>query len=84
MSVRRRSAVRKRRVARDFGCPLARGAVQATGRARPTLLRVESDAGHGFGSTETQLEEEFADIYAFALWRSGVDATKAPSARRER
>lgn len=57
---------------------------QATGRARPTLLRVESDAGHGFGSTETQLEEEFADIYAVALWRSGVAAMKAPSPDEKR
>ena len=46
--------------------------LQAASRARPTLLRVESDAGHGIGSTQTQREDEYADIYAFALWRSGV------------
>jgi prolyl oligopeptidase len=47
--------------------------LQATGRARPTLLRVERDDGHGFESTQTQREEEYADIYSFALWRSAID-----------
>lgn len=50
---------------------------QAVSRAlgengRPVLLRVEADAGH-FGSTESQAEREWADLYAFALWRSGVE-----------
>jgi prolyl oligopeptidase len=42
--------------------------------AKPTLLRLDSDDGHGFTSTQTQREDEYADIYAFALWRSGIDA----------
>lgn len=46
--------------------------LQATSRSRQTLLRVEFDAGHGIGSTRTQREEEFADLYAFALWQAGV------------
>ena len=46
--------------------------LQAASSARPTLLRIEPDAGHGVGSTETQREEEFADIYAFALWQAGL------------
>ncbi len=36
------------------------------------LLRVESDAGHGLGTTRTQLEDEYADLFAFALAQSGV------------
>lgn len=44
----------------------------ATTSGKPILLRVETDAGHGIGSTRTQTEEEFADLYAFALWQSGV------------
>lgn len=32
-----------------------------------TLLRVDSDAGHGFGSTADQRDIEFADQFAFAL-----------------
>lgn len=48
----------------------------SSGSDRPILLRVESGAGHGIGSTRTQLEEEWADLYAFALWRSGVPIGK--------
>jgi prolyl oligopeptidase len=47
--------------------------LQATGRGRPTLLRVDFDTGHGFASTQTQREEEYADVYAFALWQAGVE-----------
>lgn len=46
--------------------------LQALGRLRPALLRVEADAGHGIGSTQSQREEEFADFYALALWQSGL------------
>lgn len=45
---------------------------QATsGSGRPILFRVESEGGH-FGSSEAEEEEEWADLYAFALWQSGV------------
>jgi prolyl oligopeptidase len=44
----------------------------ATMSDRPILLRVEFEGGHGLGSTRTQTEEEWADLYAFALWQSGV------------
>lgn len=37
------------------------------GRGGPTLLRVEEDAGHGFGSTAEQRDAEHADAFAFAL-----------------
>jgi len=46
--------------------------LQATGRARLALLRIDYDTGHGFTSTQTQREEEYADIYAFALWQAGI------------
>lgn len=39
---------------------------------QPILFRVESDAGHGIGSTRAQTEEEWADLYAFARWQSGL------------
>jgi prolyl oligopeptidase len=54
--------------------------LQAVGHGRPVLLRVESDAGHGLGSTQTQLEEEYADIYSFALWQSGINQPDGTSA----
>jgi prolyl oligopeptidase len=38
---------------------------------RPVLLRVDYDAGHGFGSTRTQRDELFADQLSFMLWQTG-------------
>ncbi len=45
---------------------------KATVSHNPILLRVTFDAGHGLGSTRTQVDEQRADEYAFVLWRSGV------------
>ena len=44
-----------------------RGPVAAAAPDGLTLLRVDSDAGHGFGSTADQRDIEFADQFAFAL-----------------
>ena len=38
----------------------------------PFLLRVTFDAGHGLGSTREQADNEWGDIFAFVLWRSGT------------
>ena len=46
----------------------------ATGSKNPVLLRVETDAGHGIGSTRGQRDLETADIMAFILWRTGNPA----------
>jgi prolyl oligopeptidase len=43
----------------------------ATASAKPVILRVETDAGHGVGSTRKQRDEESADTYAFILWQTG-------------
>ena len=37
----------------------------ATSSGKPILLRVDYDAGHGFGSTKRQRNEQNADIFAF-------------------
>jgi len=39
---------------------------------KPILFRVERDAGHGLGSTRQQVDSEFTDLYAFALWQMGI------------
>lgn len=39
----------------------------ASSSARPVLLRIDYDAGHGFGTTRDQRNAERADIYAFLL-----------------
>lgn len=44
----------------------------ATASGKPILLRVDYEAGHGFGSTKTQRQEEWADELAFLLWQFGV------------
>jgi prolyl oligopeptidase len=41
----------------------------ATAGDRPVLLRVDYAAGHGVGSTKTQVEEEMADEWSFLLWQ---------------
>jgi protease II len=43
----------------------------ASAGARPILLRVDYDAGHGFGSTRTQRDELLADQLAFMYWQMG-------------
>jgi prolyl oligopeptidase len=43
----------------------------ATVSGRPALLRIDYDAGHGMGSTESQFEREFADYWSFTLWQMG-------------
>ncbi len=43
----------------------------ATASKNPVLLRIETDAGHGIGSTLSQRDHETADILAFMLWRTG-------------
>lgn len=45
---------------------------KATASGKPVLLRIDFQAGHGLGSTRAQRDEEFADIFAFALWQAGI------------
>jgi prolyl oligopeptidase len=44
----------------------------ASTSGKPILLRVDYDAGHGFGSTKTQHDAQFADELSFLLWQFGV------------
>jgi prolyl oligopeptidase len=47
-------------------------ALQASGTVRPILLRIDSEAGHGVGSTKSQDDALFADMWAFVFWRAGL------------
>jgi prolyl oligopeptidase len=47
-------------------------AVAKVPNARPVLMRLEYDSGHGVGNTKKQQFEERADMYAFLLWQMGV------------
>jgi prolyl oligopeptidase len=43
----------------------------ATTSDKPVLLRIDYDAGHGFGSTKRQRNEQAADIFAFLFQQLG-------------
>jgi prolyl oligopeptidase len=47
-------------------------ALQASGTAKPILLRIDAEAGHGIGSTKTQGDDLAADCVAFVFWRAGL------------
>jgi prolyl oligopeptidase len=47
-------------------------ALQASGTARPILLRIDAEAGHGIGSTKSQNDALYADMWAFVFWRAGL------------
>jgi prolyl oligopeptidase len=54
----------------------------ATTSARPVLLRLDYQAGHGIGSSAVQLREQFVDTLAFMLWQFG-DPTFQPTSARQ-
>lgn len=47
-------------------------ALQASGTERPVLLRVDEESGHGIGSTKSQNDALYADLWAFVFWRAGL------------
>jgi len=51
----------------------ARLRAAAAADSGPILLRVDFEAGHGIGSTRSQLDTLDADIYSFLLWQTGQD-----------
>jgi prolyl oligopeptidase len=44
----------------------------ASASGKPVLLRMDYEAGHGIGSTKTQLLQERADMFAFMMWQFGI------------
>ncbi|MGZ3332961.1 MAG: prolyl oligopeptidase family serine peptidase [Gemmatimonadaceae bacterium] len=44
----------------------------ATSSGKPVLLRVDYEAGHGWGATKTQTEQLLADQWSFLLWQFGA------------
>lgn len=53
------------------GAKMAARLQKASASGQPVLLRVGFDAGHGLGSTRSQIDDERADEFAFVLWRAG-------------
>lgn len=54
----------------------------ATASGKPILLRVDYDAGHGFGSTKQQRSELLADEYAFLFQQLGTPNVKSMEASK--
>ncbi len=50
----------------------------ATSSKKPVVLRVDFDAGHGYGSTRDQYDERLADQWSFLLWQLGDKEFLAP------
>ncbi|HEY7944686.1 MAG TPA: prolyl oligopeptidase family serine peptidase [Casimicrobiaceae bacterium] len=50
----------------------------ASTSGKPILLRIDFDAGHGFGSTKKSQYEERADTLAFLFWQFGVAGFQPP------
>ena len=48
--------------------------------ARPVLMRLDWQAGHGIGDTKAQRQAERADVLAFLLWQFGVAQGATPAA----
>jgi len=42
----------------------------------PTLIRIETNAGHGAGKPTNMVIAEYADRFAFALWNMGITELK--------
>jgi prolyl oligopeptidase len=50
--------------------------LQASGTTKPILLRIDAEAGHGIGSTKSQNDALYTDMYSFVFWRAGVPGWK--------
>ncbi|NRB59653.1 MAG: S9 family peptidase [Winogradskyella sp.] len=48
----------------------------------PTLIRIETDAGHGAGTPVSKTIDQYADIYGFTLYNMGFDVL--PSKTKEK
>ncbi|HUQ08031.1 MAG TPA: prolyl oligopeptidase family serine peptidase [Kofleriaceae bacterium] len=61
-----------RRVAPWMTGKMAARMLKATSSGRPVLVRIDTDAGHGVGSTRDQRFREIADVWSFFLSVGGV------------
>ncbi len=48
----------------------------------PTLIRIETDAGHGAGTPVSKIIEQYADIFGFTLYNMGFEVL--PSKNKEK
>jgi prolyl oligopeptidase len=48
----------------------------------PTLIRIETDAGHGAGTPVSKTIEQYADIFGFTLYNMGFDVLPSKTAEK--
>lgn len=65
------SGINDPRAATFHGAKYAARLAASTTSNEPVLLRIDFDAGHGMGSTRSQLDQVWTDIFSFALWQGG-------------
>jgi prolyl oligopeptidase len=51
--------------------------------AQPTLIRIETDAGHGAGTPVSKTIDQYADIFGFTLYNMGFESLPSPRIRNE-
>jgi prolyl oligopeptidase len=44
----------------------------------PTLIRIETNAGHGAGTPVAKIIEQYSDIFGFTLFNMGFDQLPNP------
>ncbi|MDA0843779.1 MAG: prolyl oligopeptidase family serine peptidase [Bacteroidetes bacterium] len=44
----------------------------------PTLIRIETDAGHGAGTPVSKTIEQYADVFGFTLYNMGFESLPSP------
>lgn len=49
----------------------------------PTLIRIETDAGHGAGTPVSKTIDQYADIFGFTLYNMGFESLPSPRIRNE-
>lgn len=42
--------------------------------SNPTLIRIETDAGHGAGTPMSKVIQEYADLFSFTLYNMGIES----------
>jgi len=45
--------------------------LESSGTVKPVLLRIDEQAGHGIGSTKSQNDKLYSDMFGFVFWRAG-------------
>jgi prolyl oligopeptidase len=51
--------------------------LQAATTGGPVIFRIETDQGHGIGSSRSQIDNDMADVSAFALWAAEASQERA-------